>query len=79
MFALVMDTNRGSQAGVPVDCDVSDDIIICGENGEQVEENLERWRYALEKGGMKISCNKQMCVNEAGGRVGLLGPKVITV
>ena len=25
---------------------------------ESREENLERWRYELERGGMKISCRK---------------------
>ena len=31
----------------------SDDIVMCNENNEQVEENLEGWKYALEKRGMK--------------------------
>ncbi|KAK3519169.1 hypothetical protein QTP70_019997 [Hemibagrus guttatus] len=30
----------------------ADDIVICR---EQVEENLERWRFALERRGMKVS------------------------
>ncbi|KAK3551026.1 hypothetical protein QTP70_011419 [Hemibagrus guttatus] len=33
----------------------ADDIVICSESREQVEENLERWRFALERRGMK--CN----------------------
>ncbi|KAK3508257.1 hypothetical protein QTP70_017656, partial [Hemibagrus guttatus] len=32
-----------------------DDIVICSESREQVEENLERWRFALERRGMKVS------------------------
>ena len=45
-----------------------DDIAICGESRQQVEANLERWRYALGRRGMKISTSKTeyMCVNEKG-------------
>ncbi|KAK3507880.1 hypothetical protein QTP70_002299 [Hemibagrus guttatus] len=33
----------------------ADDIVICSESREQAEENLERWRFALEIRGMKVS------------------------
>ncbi|KAK3519926.1 hypothetical protein QTP70_007777 [Hemibagrus guttatus] len=46
----------------------ADDIVICSESREQVEENLERWRFALERRGMKVSriqsngeCGKEGC------------------
>ena len=44
----------------------ADDIVICSENRKQVEENLERLRYVLDKRGMKVSHSKTkyMCVNE---------------
>ena len=44
----------------------ADDIVICGESKEQVEEKLESWRYALERRGMKVNRRKTeyMCVNE---------------
>ncbi|KAK3573368.1 hypothetical protein QTP86_024117 [Hemibagrus guttatus] len=33
----------------------ADYIVICSESREQVEENLGRWRFALERRGMKVS------------------------
>ncbi|KAK3521029.1 hypothetical protein QTP86_001514 [Hemibagrus guttatus] len=36
----------------------ADDIVICSESREQVEENLERWRFVLERRGMKVSHRK---------------------
>ena len=43
-------------------------FVICSESKEQVERSLERWRYALERRGMKVSRRKTeyMCVNERG-------------
>ncbi|KAK3559074.1 hypothetical protein QTP86_002986 [Hemibagrus guttatus] len=58
----------------------ADDIVICSESREQVEENLERWRFALERKGMKVSRSKTeyMCVNEreGSGTVRLQGEEV---
>ncbi|KAK3565881.1 hypothetical protein QTP86_019641 [Hemibagrus guttatus] len=70
LFAMVMD-----QLSEEVRQDSSwtmmfaDDIVICSESREQVEENLERWRFALERRGMKVSGSKTeyMCVNEREG------------
>ena len=43
----------------------ADDIVICKETKEEVEQRLESWRYALERKGMKVSRSntKYLCVN----------------
>lgn len=44
----------------------ADDIIICSESKEQLEENLEWWRYILGRRGMKVIYSKaeHTCVSE---------------
>ncbi|KAI5624580.1 hypothetical protein C0J50_15862 [Silurus asotus] len=70
LFAVVMDrlTDEVRQES-PWTMMFADDIVICGESREQVEKSLERWRYALERRGMKVSRSKTeyMCVNEREG------------
>ena len=43
----------------------ADDIVICEETREGVEQRLESWRYALERKGMKVSRSKTkyLCIN----------------
>ena len=43
----------------------ADDIVICEETREKVEQRLESWRYALERRGMKVnrSKTKYLCIN----------------
>ena len=50
LFAVVMDrlTDEARQESSWIAM-FSDDIVICRESREQVEEKLERWRYALKK------------------------------
>ncbi|KAK3507203.1 hypothetical protein QTP70_010209 [Hemibagrus guttatus] len=68
LFAMVMDWLSEE---VIQKCTMmfADDIVICSESREQVEENLERWRFALDRRGMKVSRSKTeyMCVNEREG------------
>ncbi|KAK3505596.1 hypothetical protein QTP70_004946 [Hemibagrus guttatus] len=82
LFAIVMDQlSEEVRQESPWTMMFADDIVICSESREQVEENLERWRFALERRGMKVSCSKtcnKMCVNEreGSGTVRLQGEEV---
>ncbi|KAK3556662.1 hypothetical protein QTP70_011926 [Hemibagrus guttatus] len=81
LFAIVMDQlSEEVRQESPWTMMFSDDIVICSESREQVEENLERWRFALERRGMKVSRSKTeyTCVNEreGSGTVRLQGEEV---
>ena len=43
----------------------ANDIVICEETREEVEQRLECWRYALERREMKVSRSKTeyLCIN----------------
>ncbi|KAK3568639.1 hypothetical protein QTP86_011431 [Hemibagrus guttatus] len=81
LFAIVMDQlSEEVRQESPWTMMFADDIVICSESREQVEENLERWRFALERRGIKVSRSKTeyMCVNEreGSGTVRLQGEEV---
>ncbi|KAK3520705.1 hypothetical protein QTP70_030581 [Hemibagrus guttatus] len=81
LFAIVMDQlSEEVRQESPWTMMFADDIVICSGSREQVEENLERWRFALERRGMKVSRSKTeyMCVNEreGSGTVRLQGEEV---
>ncbi|KAK3563150.1 hypothetical protein QTP86_016389 [Hemibagrus guttatus] len=81
LFAMVMDQlSEEVRQESPWTMMFADDIVICSESREQVEENLERWRFVLETRGMKVSRSKTeyMCVNvrEGSGTVRLQGEEV---
>ncbi|KAK3567280.1 hypothetical protein QTP86_016086, partial [Hemibagrus guttatus] len=81
LFDIVMDQlSEEVRQESPWTMMFADDIVICSESREQVEENLERWRFALERRGMKVSRSKTeyMCVNEreGSGTVRLQGEEV---
>ncbi|KAK3561987.1 hypothetical protein QTP86_022733, partial [Hemibagrus guttatus] len=81
LFAIVMDQlSEEVRQESPWIMMFADDIVICSESREQVEESLERWRFALERRGMKVSRSKTeyMCVNEreGSGTVRLQGEEV---
>ena len=84
LFAMVMDRmtdDIGEEA--PWTMTFADDIVICSESKERVEEKLESWRYALERRGMKVNRRKTecMCVNErqVKGTVKIQGEEVAKV
>ena len=54
--------------GAPWTMLFANNIVICSETKQQAEDNLERWRYALERRGMKVSRSKTeyMCMNGSG-------------
>ncbi|KAK3557500.1 hypothetical protein QTP70_028305, partial [Hemibagrus guttatus] len=59
LFAIVMDQlSEEVRQESPWTMMFADDIVICSESREQVEENLERWRFAPERRGMKVSRSK---------------------
>ncbi|KAK3553332.1 hypothetical protein QTP70_000849 [Hemibagrus guttatus] len=65
LFAIVMDQLfEEVRQESPWIMMFADDIVICSESMEQVEENLERWRFALERRGMKVSRikNELLCL-----------------
>ncbi|KAK3520561.1 hypothetical protein QTP70_027096 [Hemibagrus guttatus] len=81
LFAMVMDQlSEEVRQESPWTMMFADDIVICSEFREQMEENLEGWRFALERRGMKVSRSKTeyMCVNEreGSGTVRLQGEEV---
>ena len=67
LFAMVMDRMTDEiREESPWTMMFADNIVICSESKEQVEEKLESWRHALERRGMKVNRRKTeyMCVNE---------------
>ncbi|MCJ8736340.1 hypothetical protein PDJAM_G00258720 [Pangasius djambal] len=81
LFAMVMDQlSEEVRQESPCTMMFVDDIVIGSESRERVEENLERWRFVLERRGMKVSRIKTeyMCVNEreGSGTVRLQGEEV---
>ena len=84
LFAMVMDWMTDEiREEAPWTMMFADDIVICSESREQVEEKLESWRYALERRGMKVNRRKTeyMCLNErqVNGAVTMQGGEVAKV
>ena len=59
LFAMMMDRMTDEiREEAPWTMMFADDIVICSESKEQVEEKLKSWRYALARRGMKVNRRK---------------------
>ena len=66
LFAVIMDRLTDEmRREQPWAMLFADDIVICEETREEVEQRLESWKYALERSGMKVSRSKTeyLCIN----------------
>ena len=66
LFAVIMDRLTDEVRREPLwTMMFADDIVICEETREEVEQRLEFWKYALERRGMKASRlkTKYLCIN----------------
>ena len=86
LFAMVMDRMTDEiREEAPWTMMFADNIMICSESKEQVEEKLESWIYALARRGMKVNRRKTeyMSVNErqdnSSGTVKMHGEEVAKV
>ena len=59
LFAVIMDKITDEvRREPPWTMLFADDIVICEETRQEVEQRLESWKYALERRGMKVSRSK---------------------
>ena len=66
LFAVIMDRLTDEvRREPPWTMLFTDDILICKETREEVEQRLDSWKYALERRGMKVSRSKTkyLCIN----------------
>ena len=66
LFAVIMDRLTDEvRREPPWTMLFADDIVICKETRQDVEQRLESWRYALERKEMKVSWSKTkyQCIN----------------
>ena len=72
LFAVVLDQlTKEVRREAPWNMMFADDIILASKNKDLLEQDLERWRLALETRGMKINRTKTeyLCVNKMQDRL----------
>jgi len=66
LFTIIMDSlTNECRTRAPWQMMFADDIVLCAREKRELEEDLEQWRDALERRGMKVSRLKTeyMCLN----------------
>ena len=66
LFAMIMDRLTDEvRREPPWTLRFADDIVICVDTREEVEQKLKSWRYALERRDIKVSRSKTeyLCIN----------------
>ena len=66
LFAIMMDSlTENIRKQAPWQMMSADDVVLCARDKDVLELELEQWREALEKRGMKVSSAKTeyMCLN----------------
>ena len=59
LFAMIIDRlTEDIRKDAPWDMLFADDIVLCRQNHRELEEDLEIWRNALERRGLKVSRSK---------------------
>ena len=59
LFAIIIDClTQEVQREAPWDMLFADDVVVCGNRRDEIEERLELWRGAMEDRGMKLSRQK---------------------
>nr|XP_027218107.1 uncharacterized protein LOC113810667 [Penaeus vannamei] len=65
LFAIIMDSlTKDCRRKAPWNMMFADDVVLCAREKRELED-LEQWKYAVERRGMKISSSKTeyMCLN----------------
>ncbi|XP_063615410.1 uncharacterized protein LOC134788449 [Penaeus indicus] len=59
LYAIIIDClTQEVQREAPWDMLFADDVVVCGNRRDEIEERLELWRGAMEDRGMKVSRQK---------------------